>query len=224
MWKSIKSKIILKKISKILSIKKLLQIIKLNKQIKKSINITIIDYQKFNQIEIELTLSVEKKILDFDFGEPNDKKYFHYFIDDRKTELKRDKDKDKEIISNKFKLVIDHKVESLSGLFKSIEELKEIKFIKWNKTNINDISFMFSNCYHLEKILNFSIIKSQNITNMSYLFQGCKSLEEIDLSNMNTANVIDMGNMFERCKALKRINVSNFNTSKVKNMSSMFQE
>ena len=38
-----------------------------------------------------------------------------------------------------------------------------------------------------------------NVTNMSYMFYGCSSLKEINLNNFNTNNVTDMSDMFSGC-------------------------
>ena len=66
---------------------------------------------------------------------------------------------------SKIKIIIDYNVKSLSGLFKKCECIKIINFIKFNKTDINNMSCMFLGCSSLKSI-NFYNFVINNVTNM----------------------------------------------------------
>ena len=239
----------MKKIIGNLKVNKNLQLMKYNKTIQNKLNISILDYKKYNEIEIELKLENKKdslcKVINTD---ENDKSYIHIYIDNNKSEVNDNYIENKDNIT-KIKIKIDFEKKSLKGLFKNCDRIQEINFIKFNRKDIIDISEMFYECKSLIK-LNLLNLKTNNVTNMAYLFYGCSSLEDINLSNFNTSNVkgmqymfekcsklksldlntfntektVNMNDMFNRCKSLKNINISNFNTTNVINMSYMFYE
>ena len=240
---------IMKKIIANLKVNKNLQLMKYNKTIQNKLNISILDYKKYNEIEIELKLENKKdslcKVISTD---ENDKSYIHIYVDNNKSEVNDNYIENKDNIT-KIKIKIDFEKKSLKGLFKNCDYIQEINFIKFNRKDIIDISEMFYECKSLIK-LNLLNLKTNNVTNMAYLFYGCSSLEDINLSNFNTSNVkgmqymfekcsklksldlntfntektVNMNDMFNRCKSLKNINISNFNTTNVINMSYMFYE
>ena len=50
---------------------------------------------------------------------------------------------------------------------------------------------------------------------MTDMFNNCEDLEEIDISNINTASVKSLEGMFQKFKIFKSIDLSKFDTSKV---------
>ena len=87
-FENLKSKLILKKVFNNLIKKKLLYIVKYNKNIKRRINININDYKEYSLIEIEMKPIINK------FGEfINIKKeneiYYHIYFNNNKEEIKR---------------------------------------------------------------------------------------------------------------------------------------
>ena len=111
---------------------------------------------------------------------------------------------------------IDDDLYSESGTF------AEITLKGLNK--INNISYMFHNCYSLYSIQNLSEINTFKITDMSFLFAHCKFLENIpDISVWNTSNVTNMRSMFSNCLEIKELpDISKWNTSKVTSMKYLF--
>ena len=97
----------------------------------------------------------------------------------KKTEL------NKEDKVSKINIIIDYQIKSFKGLFSYCECIESIKFNKFYRNNI---------------------------TNMSFMFSGCSSLKELNLSYFNTNNVTDMYGMFYNCSSLKELNLSNFNS------------
>ena len=101
-----------------------------------------------------------------------DKKYFHiYFNDNKKKDIEKTLlNKDDNV--SKISIIIDYQIKSFSGLFYNCWSVEFIKFKKFYRNNITD---------------------------MSYMFYGCSSLKELNLDNFNTNNVTDMRWMFGRC-------------------------
>ena len=192
---NIKSKYILSKIYNNMSKKKKLLIVRYNKKIQNRLNLSIKDYKKYSEIEIEI-ITAKGKYGRFINIDENDKLYYHIYFNDNKEEIKNkykiDYEGDK---VTKIKIIIDYQVKSFRELF--------------------------CECRCIESI-NFKNFCRNNITNMSYMFYGCWSLKELNLINFNTSNVIDMSFMFCKCLTLKELNLTNFNTNNVKNMLSMF--
>ena len=206
---NVKSNLILKKIFGYLSKVKSLEIIRYNNNIKKKLNINLDNYKDITNIEIELEISSNKNL---------EIKYislYSYVNDIYDYYIYREK-KDQTII-----IIIKHNLLSLCGLFKECEDIINIKFIKFNRTNIDDMSYMFYKCSSL-KNLDVSKFCCKNVKNMRNMFFGCSSLTNLDLSQFDTKNVKDMSYMFYGCESLKELNLSNFNTENVNHMNSMF--
>ena len=92
---------------------------------------------------------------------------------------------------SKISIIIDYQIKSFSELFYYCDCIKSIKFKKFYRNNVTD---------------------------MSWMFYGCSSLKELNLNNFNTNNVTNMGGMFWGCSSLKELNINNFNNN-VTNMS-----
>ena len=244
---NVKSSIILKHIFNNLKQKKLLEIIRYNKRLQNEFNKNIKDYYK-ESIKIIIDIiphfyGNESIILKLNC----DKKYYHLYFDDNKEEIDKTKPIFKSDKFKKIKIKIDHEVKSLNRLFSVSSCFKKIDVIKFNRNDINDISYMFEECYEVEEInfydfpkdgiihveglfskcdklkkLNISKFNTNNVEDMSYMFEGCRNLEKLDTSNFRTDKVKAMNNMFEECCSLKYLNLSNFNTEKVTTMKSMF--
>ena len=85
--KNIKSKYILKEIFDNLEYKKLLEIIKYNKNFQLKLNIEINDYKTYKKIIIEI-IPTKDKYGDFIHINENDKLYYHIYFNDNKEEIK----------------------------------------------------------------------------------------------------------------------------------------
>ena len=228
-FQKIKNNVILKKIFENMKTYTKLKIIKCNQQIQKRLNLSIDDYkdycQKYSSIEIELKLVDNKynnKYNKFINMPDEEKEYFNIYFDNSKEEIKRNYLIENEKV-NIIKIRINHQVKSFRSLFYNCYSISSINFKKFNRTDITDMSFMFSFCTSLKE-LNLSNFNTDNVTNMSYMFRGCYYLTELNLSNFNTNNVTDMSFMFSECKNLKKLNISNFNTNNVTHMISIFYQ
>ena len=220
---NIKSKYILQKVFYNLEKKKLLYILKYNKQIKNRIEIDINAYKEYSEIysliEIEITLA-KNKYGNFINIKKEDEIYYHIYFNNLKTETKRNYIGKNEKIKI-IKIIIDYQVKKFNDLFNKCNCIKSIYFKKFYRNNINNMSGTFFECSSINEI-NLENFKTDNVTNMSSMFSGCSSLTELNLNNFNTNNVINMSSMFYGCSSLKNLNLNNFNTNNVINMCYMF--
>ena len=181
-FENLKSKYLFKKIFENLNAKIFLKIIKYNKKFKVKLDISDKNYKEYCDIEIEL---IPKGIGEFiNFINQEEEQFFHIYFNDDKNETKRNNLINGEKIK-KIKLIIDYQVRSFYKLFYNCNCLESIKFIKFNRKDINNMSYMFYNCYSLQD-LNTSNLITNNVTDMSFMFAACSSLIKLELSNFNT--------------------------------------
>jgi surface protein len=233
-FSNIKSKYILKKIFNNLEPNKFFKIIKHNKNLHNRLEITENDYKDFLNIEIEIYINKKPKknnplfqhhyyqnynFINFD----NIKKYncfYHLYInDDIKESIKKFGTKGDDV--KKIRIIIDYneKFRTFQNLFKDCFLVEKINFIKFNRTDITDMSYMFDGCFSLEEI-NLTNFKTKNVTKMNCMFYLCNSLEKINISHFNIKNVKDMSWMFTGCYSLEEIILPKLNNCI--NMSHMF--
>ena len=220
---NLKSEYCLQKIFDYIPKKISLKIIKCNKKIQKVLNININSYKEYSEIysEIELEIvPIQCNYCKFINIKEEDKKYIHIYFNDNKEEIKREYANKEDDVS-KINIIIDYQIKSFNKLFYYCEHIESIKFKKFYRNNIINMSGIFEGCSSLKEI-NFSNFNTNNVIDMNHMFSGCKSLKELNLFNFNTNNVIDMSCMFETCYSLKKLNLSNINTNNVTNMGSMF--
>ena len=204
---------------------KSLELIKYNKYIQKRIRINFNDYKSYSEtystIEIEIIIPMKNKNDKFINIKKEDRKYYHIFFNSiKKEEIKRMNLN----INNKFykiNIIIDHQVDTLSGIFRFIDCVESINFKRFSRNNKTNMSYMFDGCSSLKE-LNLSHFNTDNVTNMIKMFYDCSLLKELKLNKFNTSKVINMYAMFCRCASLKELNLSNFNTNNVTDMSYMF--
>ena len=216
---NIKNKLIFKIISGFMKKIKLLNIIRYNKQIQNKFNLNIDSYKKEAKIEIEIETEIKLKNVFNTFVNQLNENY-HIYINE--TKIKRDCLFYPALNKNeKIKIVIHHNIMTLCGLFKDMDFIKKIKFTKFNRKDIEDMSFMFNGCSILEE-LDLSRIYTNNVKDMRGMFYKCSCLQKLKISNFNTEKVKDMSYMFSECISLKELNLSNFNTKNVNYMNYMF--
>jgi len=216
MLDNIKSIYILKKIIINLSKRRYLYLIIHNKNLQNKLNISIDNYIKYyNQIEIEIIPDKKKMICKEEFiriRDEKDKSFYHIYFNNENEEIERNYlTKDEDV--SKIKVLIDMEVKSIEALFSGCYCIKEIKFIKFNRTDFNDFRYMFNDCKYLKNI-DIKKLKTNNVENMDNMFNSCKSLKKLDLSNFITDKVKTMRYIFEDCLSLKELNISNFKFNK----------
>ena len=217
---NIKSKLIFRKIFCNILEKKLLNIIRFNKNFQNKLNKNIIDYKK-RYLKIEIEIIPHKysygKFINID---KDNRQYYHIYFNDNKEETKINVIPENAKIT-KIKIIIDYEAASIKGLFQTCKCIKKINFIKFKRQDFMSMRFMFSGCQFLQE-LHFTEFNTNNVNNMKDMFSGCEFLEELNLSNFYTDKLTNMSGMFSGCSSLKKINFSNFNTNNVTNMSHLF--
>ena len=124
--------------------KKKLNMIKYNKNMKKKI-----DYKKYSEkytpIEIEIRPVNNKygQFINYRIGIVD--LYHHIYFNNNKEEIKRNYIYEGEQI-NKIKIIIDYQIKSFENLFYNCDCIESIKFKKFYRKNINNMSCMFSGC------------------------------------------------------------------------------
>ena len=136
----IKSNYILSKIYNNLCKKYKLMMIKYNKRLQNRLNISIKDYIKFCEIEIEITSYKSGKFININ---ENYKSYYHIYFNERKEETKNQYFIFFGEGVTKIRIIIDYQVNSLKGLFSECECIESINFKKFGRGNIVDMSYMF---------------------------------------------------------------------------------
>ena len=187
--KNVKSHYIILKFFEYLTERKYLETIRYNKSIQKRINININHYKAYSETKTSIELDIipmKGKYGKFININEEDKKYFHiYFNDNKKKEIENTSLYKDDNVS-KISIIIDYQIKSFSRLFYNCWTVESIKFKKFYRNNVTDMSGMFS---------------------------GCSSLKELNLNNFNTNNVNNMDSMFYECSSLQKLKFNNFNSN-----------
>ena len=189
--KSVRSRYILDKIFDNLSLHRALDIIKHTKKLQNKLNKGLKDYKNYFQIELEL-IPTDDALGEFiNIPKFNESQYHIYFNESRRERKlykinKSDKVKKINVKIDKYK-----NNNSLYKLFSQIQCVKEIRFKKFYRKDIQNMSYMFEGCVSLEKVC-FYNFNTDSVTNMAHMFSGCKSLKEVNVEIINTRNVTNM--------------------------------
>ena len=222
--RNVKSHYIIQKFFGYMTERKSLETIRYNKSIQKRIDININHYKAYYETKTSIELDIIP--MKGEYGKfinikEEDKKYFHIYFNDNKNKEIKNTSLNKDDNISKISIIIDYQIKSFSELFYNCECIESIKFKKFYRNNVTDMSYMFDGCSSLKEP-NLNNLNTNNVTNMSCMFRRCSSLKELKLNNFNTNNVTDMSWMFSECSSLKELNLINFNTNNVTDMSGMF--
>ena len=154
-FRKIRNKYILQQIFEHLNQKKFLKIIKYNKNIQNKLEINQNDYKKYCEIEIEIIPTEYKNYIEgsfINFNNKEEESYYHIYYNDRKEETKRKNRNNITKSIKKIKIIINHQIKSFEKLFENCKCIKTINFIKFNRNDINNMSYMFNQCSRLQVI------------------------------------------------------------------------
>ena len=129
-FKNVKSKYILKQIFENLKKIKQLQISKYNNKMKKILDLSIHDYIKFSQIEIEIIPIFNKYDNFININNIEEESYYHIYFNNSKGEIKRTFFEKKDNVEKIF-IKVDYQVQSFYKLFKNCNCIESIKFKKF---------------------------------------------------------------------------------------------
>lgn len=161
---------------------------------------------KLNQISIRYKIvpgDKEIKLFGKNFVE-NNKNNCHLLIDGDPNKLFQyyklsNEQKNKDHIE--IKLIETKPITNVSNIFDGCNSLQSIT--DWNTSNIEDMSYMFCNCYKLESLPDISRWNTENVVNMSSMFLNCSSLKSFPkISKWKINKVKNMSYMFAGCKSL----------------------
>ena len=162
-------------------------------------------------IEINIIYDIKEgneiKIFGKEFVKHN-KNICKMIIDNKEYEItERYNIKSKKINKLKIKLEGINNVNDISYMFSECSSLSSIPDISnWNTNNVNDMYSMFSRCSSLSSLPDISKWNTNNVNNISDMFSECSSLSSLpDISKWNTNNVTDMNDMFSYCN--KSLNI-----------------
>ena len=109
---------------------------------------------------------------------------------------------------------------------KKNEGNKIIEEKKKNASKVINMSNMFNGCESLETLpTDISNWDVSQVQYMSYMFSNCNKLKELpDISEWEPINVLNMNNMFENCISLKKLpNIFKWKIDKLVNISNMIE-
>ena len=244
LFDNVRSKYILEIILSNIEKFKLLKIIKNNKKLQNKLNINKKDFKecsgKYSSIELKIK-PVKNEYGRFIYISNEEENYYHIYFDNDKSERYSYYDSSNLFYSYKYenkyhktdslreidsvseiKIIIDYPITSFKCLFYECKCIESVKFTKFYRNNIEDMSSMFYFCTSLKNI-DFSNFNTENVNDMSHMFHGCSALKSVNLKKFNTNKVNNMSCMFLLCKSIKELNLSDFNTEKVNDMSYMFK-
>ena len=146
---NVKSHYIIQLIFEYTTERKSLETIRYNKSIQKRINININHYKTYFETKTSIELDIipmKGKYGKFINIKEEDKKYFHiYFNDNKKKDIENTSLNKNDNIS-KITIIIDYQIKSFSNLFDYCECIESIKFKKFYRNNVTNMSWMFSGC------------------------------------------------------------------------------
>ena len=205
---------------------KSLEIIRCNKKLIRLLNTNINEYKSLSEIYSPIIIELKPAINKFSniikINKEEEKSHYHIYFNDCIEEKEKYKLNPGDNVQ-KILIKIDHKIQSLSGIFSSCYCIESINFKIFYRKNIYDMSYMFDGCTSLKEI-NFSSFNTDNVTKMNWMFSRCSLLKEINLSFFNTNKVINMSGMFSQCSSLKKLDLFYLNTINVQDISYMFSD
>lgn len=96
-------------------------------------------------------------------------------------------------------------------------------FRKWNVSNVEDMSYMFDYCSHLDYLTPMYSWRTPKGVNCNYMFAACKSL--VGTSGIGNITPTSTMYMFYKCEKLTHANgLASLDTSRVINMAEMFNK
>ncbi len=85
----------------------------------------------------------------------------------------------------------------------------------------SSLGYMFKDCSAMEEI-DLTDLDTAGVTFMHSMFEGCSSLKEVDLSILDTEYVTTLNGMFNSCSSLRKVDLSDLYTPNLINMIGMF--
>ena len=171
--------------------RKSLEIIRNNKSIQKRIHININHYKAYSETKTSIELDIipmKRKNGKFINIKEEDKKYFHIYFNDNKNKEIKNTSLNKDDNVSKISIIIDYQIKLFSKLFADCECIESIKFKKFYRNNITNMSDMFFECSSLKE-LNLSNFNIKYVTDVYRMFSGCSDELKNRIKELNKFNL-----------------------------------
>lgn len=109
------------------------------------------------------------------------------------------------------------RVEDMSQMFESCNNLSNLDVTGFDTSNVFDMSGMFHSCSGIEE-LDVTGFDTRKVTNMSVMFSSCSQLKQLDVSGFDTSGVTTLAQTFFGCKGITELDLTNWDLSKVTSM------
>lgn len=107
-------------------------------------------------------------------------------------------------------------------MFSQLYNLKSIKFIRFNTSNIRSMAGLFKDCINIEE-LDLKCFDTKNVFRMPDIFKCCAKLKRLDISSFRTYNLKVFNGAFNQCFSLEELDISNFYSPQLDDMGSAFE-
>ena len=152
--RNVKSHYIIQKLFEYMTERKSLETIRYNKSIQKRIDININHYKAFSETKTSIELDIIP--MKDEYGEfininEEDKKYIHIYFNDNKNKEIENTSLNIDDNVSKISIIIDYQIKSFSGLYSFCRCIESIKFKKFYRDNVTNMSCMFRECSSLKE-------------------------------------------------------------------------
>ena len=114
-------------------------------------------------------------------------------------------------------------LDDLSCIFIMLDNVEVVDISEWDTSNVTTMTYMFSQCSKLKKIIGIENLDVSKLENADSMFSYCENLVELDLTNWNPILLKTAWNMFSYCSNLKIIkNVENWQLPNIQDAAYMF--
>ena len=171
-------------------------------------------------------VDVEQDVPVYAYYVPNSSNYDVYFLSNDKVFLPADSNglfrNMKQLLSITPGNMDVSRVTTMRNMLRDCQKLTTLDTTSWNTGMVNDMGFMFQNCYALKEIKGVENWDTADVTFMKYTFYNCTDLGSMDLSGWETGKVTNLEMTFAFCKAMKELDVSGWDVSNVTTMTGTF--
>lgn len=113
----------------------------------------------------------------------------------------------------KFKRFDTSDIRTIRGIFASCSNLKYVDFSGLDFSKLQDIGEAFRFCVSLKSV-EFSGCKTGSLDTLDYMFSDCWSIQYIDLNGLDLRTVSNFDAVFMNCGDLKRISIPDIGEGK----------
>ena len=171
-------------------------------------------------------VDVEQDVPVYAYYVPNGSNYDVYFLSNDKVFLPGDSNglfrNMKALLSITPGNMDTSRVTTMRNMLCDCQVLSTLDTTTWDTGMVNDMGYMFLNCYALQNIEGTEQWDVSNVTNMLQTFAFCKKLKELNASGWDVSNVTNMVGTFGQCFDLEKVDTTGWNPVNVTSTQNMF--